>query len=400
MTALAYRCVMLACAACACAIACGRSDLADHADDGGDSPFGASTNGGHSAEGTSSLAGATGVMSPPSGGSASGAGASVGMGGNTSVDAGSTNGEPDAAWVSPSDPFCPGMSSVEHLDVWGDARGLFVLIGTQSRTLILQNSGAEWHAVLDGAGWELARLSGFPDGPLVIYGPSLCGVRLVEDGSDRCSAAVRGALGFAATGPDRAYATSGSHVFQFDGTLWTQYGARLTATAGDTTYDVHARGVWADAQTLLAGTSIGVFWSEAGGELKLDPDLQHRDYWAVWASTGEQFWAGSADGLRWRSNGSWTRLWSPQPSCRETVKNLWGTGDTVFFATPRTFGVHRGGDQVEILREWPCDGGVSVTGLWGQSETEVYVTAVDLSRRAGCGEAVLFQYDGARLREL
>ena len=416
-------CVATLCAALA---ACGRSTLAegDQLAAGRTPATGASGHAG-AAQGAAAAAGtdvsgqAGGAGRDPAVG-ASAAGARGGAGaaadaGDASVggfdrDAGGAQdaAAPDAAprpaqpWRGKAEAFCPAVVGTESLDVWSDARGVFVLVGDEQRPRILANDGAAWRVEAELRAGQGLRLSGFDGGPLVVQSGVLCGLRMVAGGVETCSAPVNGTTGFFSLGPKHAYAGNGSHVLRFDGTLWTQHKSAA----------MHVFSIWADDGALAIGSADGVYALDSSGEL-IEQGLGGTSHLALWGGENGRLWAGSKGGLWFRTSDrhAWELLYAAAADC-DSVGHIWGSGDSsgstapafgggeaVFFANRHMLSVQdaRG---LRTIAEWPCDQGVELTGLWGNSPSEVFVALRDTTGATECSGASLLWYDGERLREL
>jgi hypothetical protein len=329
-----------------------------------------------------------------------GAGAAGGAGGTGAaggMDSGKPSSDAGRPWRETREPFCDRATGrVDSLDVWSDTRGVFVLMGRAGRERIWSNPGQGWtilqEAAADGDG---RRLSGFDNGPLVKYGLFGCGVHFVEAGQQSCTIALSEVGGFFPVRRDRAYATHYDQVLAYDGEYWQQLGSPLSSPTA-----VYAKQLWANDTALLVATNQGVFaGSSSTRALEPDPNLPRAGYESVWQTPAGTRFAGASRGELWRRGaGTWGLAW--EETCERSPTRLWGSGETVFFATQRTFGMHdpAGASAIE---QWPCSGSVRIAGLWGNAPDEVFIALIDESlQNSECGEALLLWYDGANLHRL
>ncbi|HMI93233.1 MAG TPA: hypothetical protein VK509_17805 [Polyangiales bacterium] len=400
-------------ALCAALAACGARSMLDPGDElaAGRTPAtGASGSagaadahagaGGHDAPGQAGGVGrdpAAGASAAGASGTSARADAGDASAGRSDRDAGALldAAAPDAAlrpalpWRGKAEAFCPDVAGSASLDVWSDARGVFVLVGDEQHPRILANDGGAWRVEAELAAGQGLRLSGFDGGPLVVQSSVLCGLRMVSGGVETCSAAVNGSTGFFALGPKQAYAGSGRNVLRFDGALWTQHKAAAA----------HVFSIWADDGTLAIGSAEGLYAIDPAGEL-LEQGLAASRYGSIWGGESGQLWAGSSAGLWFRASerDAWELLYGADATC-DRVEHTWGSGDSLFFASNHMLTVQdaRG---LRTIAEWPCDRGVELTGLWGISPHEVFVALRETSGAGECSGASLLWYDGKQLREL
>jgi hypothetical protein len=271
-----------------------------------------------------------------------------------------------------------------------------VLLGSLGKEQIWNNSGQGWNLLQEAAKeGDRKQLSGFADGALVKFGSFGCGVSFVEGDRETCAIALGDVNGFFGVRPDRAYASHSDLVLVFDGAYFQQLGAPLGASG-----TLSAKQLWADDSSLLVATSRGVYERSSPTQpLQLESNLPVTSYESVWQAPGGTRFAGSATGELWREIGEgWELAW--QDACSEPVSQLWSTGDYLFFATRHTLGRHYR-DGAHSIQDWPCASNVTITGLWGNSLSEVYVAVVDESLEdSDCGAAVVLRYDGASLQRL
>lgn len=372
--------VLLRGALCTVLVACARSALSsddrlavgDRPSDGASGGAGgagahgeASSPGGPGGEGAGSgggqpNAGASGrpdggVGGPIADGGRAGSGGQAGNDPPRVPDAGSVDAavEHRAPWRDGAAAFCIGATAVASLDVWSDARGVFVLAGGAQSPRIFSNSGREWQVASELAPGSSLRLSGFPDGPLVVQAETLCGLRFVSSGVERCSAAVNGSQGFFAVSRDRAYAGNGNNVLVFDGKVWTP---RFTTSS-------LVLSIWANDQTVVVGNATGLFANNMAGEL-IDEGIGARRFGSVWGGAAGPAWAGASTTVLYRAapTGSWGAIYDTASEARcDRIDKMWGFGEAVFIANSHMLAVHDG-FEVRTIIEWPCDTGVELTG--------------------------------------
>ena len=351
--------------------------------DGGAAQGGAS---GHGGSGTAG-GGATAGGGPSSGGGApEGGGGQAGQGGQTPL------------WRASLEPFCSDNPSIDgrivNLSVWSDARGVFVLVSNQTETLSF-NDGKGWSTIFEGDGSPgFAGLTGFSAGPLAQFGQFPCGIEFFDQGRMTCSAASPFVQAVHTVSAKLAYAVYANRVLKFDGLNWVQFGAPLAT-------DVIASAVWATSDVVLVAASSGrafVYRNADPRFPELQAGLPAADHLAAWGASGTDLWLGNSAGALLHFDGrSWSTAYQEAGECN-AIQGIWGTADTLFFWTHSAVR-HWHAGSVQTLLDGPCDGPVTVRGVWGNSAAEVFVALED-STANRCNNLKLLWFNGSELGPL
>jgi hypothetical protein len=300
--------------------------------------------------------------------------------------------------------FCGPMGSLlEGLDVWSDDRGVFVLTSQSSADEVIQlNSGSGWREVYRAPkGSVLMNLAGFTDGPLVLYGAAYgsarCGIRFVDGGASYCSAAASFAASVHTVRSDLAYAVQVDRVLGYHGNFWTQVGDPLQPAG-----QVRAWAIWSNGDVSLVAATLGhVFVSAEGGAFTPQTGVPTCDFRSAWGFANADLWVGDSCGNLVHGDGvSWTVVWTDSACGGRRIAGMWGMGGTLYFRTSSSVGFWDG-TRVQTVVDLGCNSTAEITGLWGNSPTEVYFTVRDSSQTSSpCGEASVMRYDGVSVRSL
>ncbi|MEO6598283.1 MAG: hypothetical protein ABIQ16_00315 [Polyangiaceae bacterium] len=345
--------------------------------------------------------GATGIGGGGTGGGGTGGG---GIGGGStgggSTGGGGTAGTPNVPplWRMSTKAYCgaPG-ATLNRNPIWSDTRGVYLISSTGSTESSIQLNA--------GAGWQLSKpsqkgpsspsLTGFVGGQLVEYGSSTCAITFVDGKSSSCSAASSQVTGVSIVDNKLGYAVYRDRVLRYDGALWTQWGPALEGV--DRPY---AWGVWASNDAVAVVADAGKIYLQRGAGFQLQPGVPDGDYRAIWGFAANDIWAGSSKGDLLHFDGqSWSIAARVDTGC-PAIGSLWGSDGVLFFTTARAIGVLKDGN-VELLADYPCDGSLSVKGVWGEAKQEAFfATQDDEQIDSTCGGIQLSWFDGTMLRPL
>jgi hypothetical protein len=350
----------------------------------------------------------------------------------------------DVGYMDSTTPLCSGINTVAGFGVWSDSRGVYALIsgsGTSqvavmpegdggvdigdmgpqagqnlTRTQLWQNDGSSWALRMDEV--DLAstlELSGIPGGPLIVNDPSnfeILSMKGIAPSIRKC------ALGTFASGElacqdvdpvqdvvvvddQLAYAVmGGTRLLSFDGKTWH----------GNTNLLPYpATALWADHDDLIAvGRAGTVLWYAQGMWTLEDPGTLE-SFTSVWGTSRSDVYAGTSSGAVLHYDGSkWKQIAKlGGTSCKTQlpVTGIWGVGSTVFFHSDAQF-ARWNGTKLESLGNWTCspsvNGLISITNMWGNSATEVFLSIIDPSRSFSdlCGGEFVVRFDGKKFHRM
>lgn len=316
-------------------------------------------------------------------------------GGSTGTSGQNTGGT-GSGWRESHQPFCssPAASGdiLRDLQVWSDARGVFVLVGFDSgSSTISTNTGSGWNATYTWSSRDgLPGLTGFPNGPLVVYPGSVCPIDFIDGGVASCAGA-QNVNDVAVVNSNLAYGVYQDRVLRFDGNFWTQLGGPLPS-AGQRL----AESVWADASTIVVIADGGrVFVISPGGDPVLQTGIPGVDSHGVWGFGASDIWIGNNEGQLYHYDGvAWSLKASIPGDCHQIWK-LWGSEGSLFVLTSSLFG-RWDGSGITTLSSLACDDTASFWDLWGNSPSEVFVVLEDRTHGiAGCGPAQVQWFNGS-----
>ncbi len=307
----------------------------------------------------------------------------------------------DVGWKTSEDSLCSQRSGpfMSHW-VWSDNRGVFALVS--SRTDFLDPATAVFHN--DGSGWEklysfefmfFAGLTGFTNGPLLVYGESNsgCGVQRLQGGERTCSAGLSSVHNVFVVNDALAYGVYDNRVIAYDGTDWFQLGDPIEGTE-----EIALRALWADEQTLVVvdDQAVFLFDDDASGFFKA-ADIPPGTYGPIWGFGGNDIWIGTDAGeLMHFDGGEWTVV----SSIDQRIRGLWGHSQQLFLHTGNAL-ARLEDDRVHMLTEWSRDlvDPPYITHIWGNSPSEVFLSILDNAQASSfCGSTFVVWYDGQYFR--
>jgi hypothetical protein len=339
----------------------------------------------------------------------------------------------ELSWRNSSEVYCSEGGFLVSEDVWSDERGVFALVatGTPPLDVFVNGEGSKLPIVYfnDGNGWKIiyryeqelmeglfespfeVGLTGVRNGPLLLYGGLIeCGVRFIENNVSTCRGDLTPILDseprllydlFPVT-DDLAYGVDGTdRIYRYQANAWTEIPIRPRSSG-----ELAVGGIWADEEMLVVGANDQQIFIRRAGEtdFELQMGVPVGGYYNVWALSADNIFAANSGGQLVRYDGSgWNVVWTADfvmgRYCHNIV-GMWGDGDTLYFITMNTFGrwMENG---VEIVAQWPCDGGPRFTDIWGNSASEVFLSVNGWgSQGTRCGETSLIWYDGNYIRPL
>jgi hypothetical protein len=278
------------------------------------------------------------------------------------------------------------------------------------RTELWWNDGKSWKPSVDALHRLAAyELTGVPGSTLMMHGEPivgtpeqgmfptfpLCALGMI-DGSGLDCLDLDPVTSVFVVSPERAVAVmGGTRLLLYDGDRWRGDTAPVPFPVSE---------VWADQSSVLAAGRAGVvLWREGDGWRLEDPGtIAHIT--SLWGRARDDVWAGTSDGHVLRYDGvTWNEVAAlGGVTCDEAlpIEGIWGAGDDVYVHSPALLARIRGG-EVETLANWTCaptaaPGAMSITGLWGNGPTEIFIAIIDNLRasNSACGGAHVVYYDG------
>ena len=348
-------------------------------------------------------------------------------------------------WKDSDTPLCSGLTldaGMWGLDVWSDARGVFVVTSGNSPRLMGTTDDPDEDAGVasgiasqpdlnsrmrtqiwfnDGSGWvmraekpdlaSMYRLASIPDGPLVLsdpsnpglmgFQPTMCALGLVQGATIKCFDLEPVQSTFAVSAKQAYALTSGVRVLAYDGTVWHSNIEALPYPA---------TALWADRDRVLAVGKAGTaLWLQGGIWTQDDPGTLE-SFVSVWGQAHDDLWAGTSSGGIFHYDGStWSekgRLGGVVCDAVQPVVDIWGADDQVYFATPTQFARwDKKAGEVESLSNWSCGPTAAnrvITGIAGNGPKSVFISLMDFERGGvdSCGVAFLLNYDGKEFHRM
>lgn len=302
----------------------------------------------------------------------------------------------EIGWKDSDEALCSGHQGfLASVSIWSDPRGVFALVkSAEIADTIVHNDGTGWRELFSSSSFPpYVGLTGFSQGPLVIFGDFTCGVQLLEDGAVTCSAGVTFVRGVFVVNEALAYGVYENRVIHYDGVNWTQLGQPL-----DTAEEFTWRALWANEQTVVIVEQQNVFFYDPDAAGFYRPQgIPAAQYRSVWGFAGDDIWIGTSGGELLHFDGS---QWRVVAAVDRSIRGLWGDSGELFLHTGNSF-ARLEGDRIQILTKWSDDAvdNVYITRLWGNSATEVFLSILDTTAQSSsCGSAYVVWYDGRDFR--
>lgn len=366
----------------------------------------------------------------------------------------------NGGWRSDKPVFCPPTGALDAIDLWSDARGVYVIVSGQS--VLGENDSADDKDValpagagggggfggvggVGGTGTGGVGGTGSPPrctssrcmGEAIYFSDGESGWQRIHERRENTSRGGRRLSGVPG-GALISYSVAGADSFpdlcglgRLEGTQWTcdrqgvdvggVNGAgpdRAFATLGMSVVSFDGvdwsvvepaasdtlRGVWANESALFTVDVVGNAMRLAGDSWQRH--AADRLVMNVWGSGSDDVWLTDVAGAVWRLDDSATDLvvTAPRADCGEgdPTVHVWGTADALFLYSERT--LHRwNGTTLERLGDWSCERrGVRLTRVWGNNPTEVFLAFEDVERGFThvCGSAVVVFFDGTTFHQL
>jgi hypothetical protein len=324
----------------------------------------------------------------------------------------------DPGWRDSTEPLCSTFrSSIASSGIWSDERGVYVVAGGSGGTIVSAsgspqpsdleiwfNAGTGWQQQLaDDSGEMKYRqygLTGFPNGPLVLYGKADlpnelgCGLATFEHDALVCNPVWDATSAFVVNA-ELAYAVVEGKLAMYRGGAWGPFPDQLTV-------DPLPQAIWASDTDLFATSrTAGTIFHYDGTWTSLETRTLQA-FTAVWAFSPRDLWVGTEGGrvLREQGTGFVDIGWqAPQRCAGREIKGMWGSDGVLYFYTESDL-VRVQGETIEQLMTWECpDDGLHprITGVWGNSPSEVFIAVVDERENHDCGNSFVLVYDGAEL---
>jgi hypothetical protein len=248
-------------------------------------------------------------------------------------------------------------------------------------------------------GGTRAGIRGSADGSLFAFGRYGCAIELVDQLGARCSGALPSVADLFVSGRNTAYATDGSYLLKFDGSVWTQVGGRFPL--GDAAM-VQGYALWADPSTVVVGGDNGYVLSIQDEKLVtvLPKPADAYNITGVWAWSANDIWVATEGGTLYRFDGAqWTLKWTPTDFMGGGAR-LWGVAGHLFVVGYGQFAEWDGSALRSLLPA--AQANRQFTDVWGNSPTEVFATSVATSdaQTDSCNAVELWWYDGTTARTM
>ncbi|HEY4159003.1 MAG TPA: hypothetical protein VGM29_12930, partial [Polyangiaceae bacterium] len=315
-------------------------------------------------------------------------------------------------WQSSSTPLCDtSAGTYSGLGVWADQRGVFALAAHscaldsegfvtdcgQSGLSLQFNPGTGWQNAFsvwpdsDGRGFAVSQLTGFPGG-------SVLAVDALIQGQAGIFAIDQGTATAQATGADApsqvfvvdattAYGVSGTHVLRYEAGTWVKF--------ADVPSEMYS--VWADTnRVVVAGTQVYQSPTAAAGFTQV-PNAPVGSYWGVWGFGSNEIWISAGDQLAEYDGNQWNLV---DASSLGATGAMWGMNGVLFFSAGGGLGRISSG-QLDVSIPATGAGYLTVTGVWGRSLTEVFVSMNDEhgQHTYACGGDFMVWFDGAQFHQ-
>jgi hypothetical protein len=145
--------------------------------------------------------------------------------------------------------------------------------------------------------------------------------------------------------------------------------------------------IWADPQAVvLAGANQAMYVKRGSAAINPIAGAPAGDYYSVWGFSDTDLYAGNQLGQLLHYDGtSWTVV-ATTPTA-SPIAHIWGADGVVYFAGSE-FGVWDGQSSRILLNS-------GVSGIWGLSKNEVFITLVDGAYfQYQCGGYYIIWFDG------
>lgn len=287
--------------------------------------------------------------------------------------------------------------------------------GCAGRAIYFNDGIAGWRKQLAVAeaqdGWGM-RFSGIPLGELVVHrtlshSPTDCTLRLIDGSTERCDHSGSAVEAVFAVDAQLAYATVGTNLLVYDGSLWSVHPTPIPFTP---------TALWATSTDVVAVGDLGRIarlrdgvWTSTNHGIELAT--------AVWGGEGDELWIGTAAGeiMRRDALGMWVEsLHLSGVTCArsDAIVGIWGVSGTVYFHTDRALAAWDG-STFRSLANWTCaladpnfgDNPRTIRQIWGHAPNELFIAVSDLSRSADpfrdpCGNGFVMYFDGTTFHRL
>ena len=145
--------------------------------------------------------------------------------------------------------------------------------------------------------------------------------------------------------------------------------------------------MWGDHDDIVAVGKAGTVLWYAQDMWTLEDPGTLESFTSVWGTSRSDVYAGTVerrvlhyDGTNWKQIA---KLGGTSCKTQLPVTGIWGAEDVVYVHTDAQF-ARWTGTKLESLGNWTCaaspNGPIRITGIWGNSSTEVFLSMIDPAR--------------------
>jgi hypothetical protein len=151
---------------------------------------------------------------------------------------------------------------------------------------------------------------------------------------------------------------------------------------------------WANEESLFVATDEGIVREFTDGAWTDHDSGTYHSLTTIWGFCHNDVWVASGADLIHYDGTSWTRVdWPGTHPGYSGIKHMWGADGVLFLASPYQLFRYEDGTFTEMLDLMGED--LFISSIWGNSPTELFVTARDPDWTIGpCSRALALYWDG------
>ncbi len=356
----------------------------------------------------------------------------------------------ESLYGNSTETLCTGyQTEVYAHSVWSDSRGVFVLasgyrngeyhyeypesedevtdgpfypgmeicVGEGCPTgKIFFNNGNGWDVVFEQEqmmenGPMDSRLTGFENGPLVMYGYDEiftgddyigCGLSTIENGNRKCEPVYWVDHVFIVN-DDLAYGLFEGDMIIYEDGFW--------GPMPGTMMSISMHELWANETHIFGLMDGGRIVMMHDGDWESLNTRTLNTFSSIWGFSETDVWAGTYEGaeLYHFDGGVWNEIDWEGDGCgtQSSIRGMWGSNGVLYFHTETAIGKVVD-SEVEILAAFPCpdydlsyEEQTEIVSLWGNRPDDVYFLIRDGGfPRRECGIIYLLHYDGNEFHQI